>query len=136
MSDNKGYIIGIFVKRRSILSFLETLRNDYGVRIDRTFVNEIEGNRHEYLVTFKAKDKDTFIKNIQGSSVVHVKNGCIFSINALNRLIEIEKGDSDVPNSEFELNWDMYKDTLIVMTNGELTVSKLTKIEDKNVLFT
>ena len=65
---------------------------------------------------------------------MHVKNGCLFSINALNKLIDQEKGD-DVPNNEYLIDWDKYKDKLIVLTNGELSVSNLNKIEDKSVFF-
>jgi hypothetical protein len=133
MSKN-GIIIGTFVKKNKILSFLETLRTSYGIRLDKVFVYEIDTNQFEYLVTFKTFDKDKFIKKIRNATVMHVKNGCLFSINALNKLIDQEKGD-DVPNNEYLIDWDKYKDKLIVLTNGELSVSNLNKIEDKSVFF-
>jgi hypothetical protein len=133
MSKN-GIIIGTFVKKNKILSFLETLRTSYGIRLDKVFVYEIDTNQYEYLVTFKTFDKDKFIKKIRNATVMHVKNGCLFSINALNKLIDQEKGD-DVPNNEYLIDWDKYKDKLIVLTNGELSVSNLNKIEDKSVFF-
>ena len=133
MSKN-GIIIGTFVKKNKILSFLETLRTSYGIRLDKVFVYEIDTNQYEYLVTFKTFDKDKFIKKIRNATVMHVKNGCLFSINALNKLIDREKGD-DVPNNEYLIDWDKYKDKLIVLTNGELSVSNLNKIEDKSVFF-
>ena len=133
MSKN-GIIIGTFVKKNKILSFLETLRTSYGIRLDKVFVYEIDTNQFEYLVTFKTFDKDKFIKKIRNATVMHVKNGCLFSINALNKLIDQEKSD-DVPNNEYLIDWDKYKDKLIVLTNGELSVSNLNKIEDKSVFF-
>lgn len=133
MSKN-GIIIGTFVKKNKILSFLETLRTLYGIRLDKVFVYEIDTNQYEYLVTFKTFDKDKFIKKIRNATVMHVKNGCLFSINALNKLIDQEKSD-DVPNNEYLIDWDKYKDKLIVLTNGELSVSNLNKIEDKSVFF-
>ena len=133
MSKN-GIIIGTFVKKNKILSFLETLRTSYGIKLDRVFVYNIDTNQYEYLVTFKTFDKDKFIKKIRNATVMHVKNGCLFSINALNRLIDQEKGD-DVPNNEYLIDWGKYKDKLIVLTNGELSVSNLNKIEDKSVFF-
>ena len=133
MSTN-GVIIGTFVKKNKILSFLETLRAGYGVKLDKVFVYDIDTNQSEYLVTFKTFDKDKFIKKINNATVMHVKNGCLFSINALNRLIEKEKGD-EVPNNEYLVDWDKYKDKLIILTGGELSISKLSKIEDKSVFF-
>jgi hypothetical protein len=133
MSTN-GVIIGTFVKKNKILSFLETLRAGYGSKLVKVFVYEIDTNQLEYLVTFKTFDKDKFIKKISNATVMHVKNGCLFSINALNKLIDQEKGD-DKPNNEYLVDWDKYKDKLIILTGGELSISKLTKIEDKSVFF-
>ena len=133
MSSN-GVIIGSFVRKEKILSFLETLRNDFKVRLDKVFIYNVDTNKHEYLVTFKAFDKDKFIGKVQNSTVMHVKNGCLFSINALNKLISSLK-DNEVPNNEFVLDWEKYKDKLIIQTNGELSVSNLTKIEDKSIFF-
>ena len=133
MSTN-GIIIGTFVKKNRILSFLETLRTEYKIRLDKVFVYSIDTNQTEYLVSFKTFDKDKFIRKISNATVMHVKNGCLFSINALNKLIEKEKND-DKPNNEYLIDWDTYKDKLIILTNGELSVSNLTKIEDKSVFF-
>ena len=133
MSTN-GIIIGTFVRKNKILSFLETLRAGYGIKLDKVFVYTIDTNQLEYLVTFKTFDKDKFIKKINNATVMHVKNGCLFSINALNKLIDQEKGD-DKPNNEYVVDWDKYKDSLIILTGGELSISKLTKIEDKSVFF-
>lgn len=133
MSTN-GIIIGTFVKKNRILSFLETLRTEYKIRLDKVFVYSIDTNQAEYLVSFKTFDKDRFIKKISNATVMHVKNGCLFSINALNKLIEKEK-DNDKPNNEYLIDWNLYKDKLIILTNGELSVSNLTKIEDKSVFF-
>ena len=132
--NTKGIIIGTFVKKNKILSFLETLRVGYGVKLDKVFVYDIDTNQSEYLVTFRTFDKDRFIKKINNATVMHVKNGCLFSINALNKLIEREKGDG-VSNNEYVVDWDKYKDKLIILTGGELSISKLSKIEDKSVFF-
>lgn len=134
MSVN-GIIIGTFVKKNKILSFLETLKYGFKVNLDKVFVYSIDTNKYEYLVTFKTYDKERFIKNLNNATVMHVKNGCLFSINALNKLIEKENSDSDKPNNEYLIDWDKYKDKLIIQTNGELSLSNLSKIEDFSIFF-
>lgn len=134
MSTN-GIIIGTFVKKYKILSFLETLKHGFKVNLDKVFVYSIDTNKLEYLVTFKTYDKERFIKNLNNATVMHVKNGCLFSINALNKLIEKENSDSDKPNNEYLIDWDKYKDKLIIQTNGELSLSNLSKIEDFSIFF-
>jgi len=134
MSVN-GIIIGTFVKKNKILSFLETLKHGFKVNLDKVFVYSIDTNKYEYLVTFKTYDKERFIKNLSNATVMHVKNGCLFSINALNKLIEKENSDSDKPNNEYLIDWNKYKDKLIIQTNGELSLSNLSKIEDFSIFF-
>ena len=131
----RGIIIGTFVKKNRILSFIETLRNEFGIKLDKLFIYTIDTNKREYLVTFKTFDKDKFIKNLGNATVMHVKNGCLFSINALNKLIEKDNEGSNLPNNEFIVDWNKYKDKLIIITNGELSISNLVKIEDKSLFF-
>lgn len=131
----RGIIIGTFVKKNKILSFIETLKNEFGIRLEKLFIYSIDTNKREYLVTFKTFDKERFIKNLGNATVMHVKNGCLFSINALNKLIEKDNEGSDLPNNEFVVDWNKYKDKLIIITNGELSISNLSKIEDKSLFF-
>ncbi len=114
---------------------LEELKNVYNVKMDKVFIYMIDRNKNEYLVTFKTYDKDLFIGKLRGATVMHVKNGCLFSINALNKLIEMESMNDKMPNNEYIVDWDKYKDKLIVLTNGELSISNLNKIEDKLLFF-
>ena len=128
----KGVIIGTFVSKNKILSFLEELNTRFYINYEKIYVYSISSNDKEYLVTFKTYDKDKFIKKLSNSTIMHVKNNCIFSINALNKLIELNYDfEKEKPYNEVEINWDEYKDSLIIITNGELKISKLSKIEDK-----
>ena len=104
----RGIIIGTFVKKNRILSFIETLKNSFGIKLDKLFIYSIDTNKREYLVTFKTFDKERFIKNLENATVMHVKNGCLFSINALNKLIERDNEGYDLPNNEFVVDWNEY----------------------------
>ncbi len=132
--SNKGVLIAIFIKKNKILSELESLKNDFNIEFEKINVYSIEDNEEEYLATFKSYTKE-YVSKIPNSSVMHVKNKCIFSINALNKLIDSLNKDSDVPNNEYPVNWDNYKNKLIILTNNQLNIKKLTKIEDKSIFF-
>ena len=130
----RGTIIGTFVRKNKILSFIELIKNDFRISLEKLFIYSIDTTPREYLVTFKTFDKEKFIKNLSNATVMHVKNGSLFSINALNKLIDQEK-DSTEPNNEYVIDWNKYKDKLIIITNGELSISNLSKIEDKSLFF-
>ena len=129
---NKSYIIGTFVKKNKVLSFLEFLKNKFRINYEKIFIYSVESNKYEYIVTFKAYEKEKYLKNIKKSTVLHLKNGCLFSINALNKLIEQENGEM---NKEYQLDWEKYKGMIIIQTNGQLVIEKLNKIEDKTSIF-
>ena len=128
--NNKGVLIGTFVNKKQILQFLEMLKTKYHISYNKIFVYSIDGNYYEYLVTFKTLEKEIYLKNIENSTVMHVKNNCLFSINALNKLIEQETGSN---NKEYKLDWSLYKDKLIILTNGNLSIESINKIDDKCV---
>ena len=130
--SKKGIIIGSFVKKQKILSFLENLKDTFNINLDKVFVYTISSNDKEYLVTFKTFDKDKFIKKLFNCTIMHVKNNCLFSINAINKLIEQNYDvSSGKPYNEVEIDWNLYKDKLIILANGELKINNLSKIEDK-----
>ena len=133
--STKGIIIATFVRNNKILSFLERLRNEFKIGLSRVFVYKVDTNTSEYLVTFKAFDRNEYIGKIENATVMHVKNGSLFSINALNKLIDREKDDDEKPNNEFVLDWSKYRDKLIIQVNGELRISNLKKIQDFMLFF-
>ena len=132
--DNKNRtIIGTFVKKNGILSFFEKMKYLMRLSIDKSHVYEIDGNDKEYLVTFIVLDKDKYVKMLDNFTVLHTKNGCIFSINALNTLIKTEKEKQglDIPNDEYVIDWNLYSNKLIILTNGRLSLSDVKMVDDK-----
>lgn len=119
-------LICAFVEKNSILCFLENLRNKHNVRPSRVFVYNIEGNDKEYLVTFNTFHKEKFIGKLHGATIINSKDGCFFSINALNELT------SDMADGT-EVDWKKYDGMLLMLSNGHLRKQKITKIDDKCV---
>lgn len=131
---HKGVLLGKFVRKNEILSFLEKLKNTSKISINKIYVYKVADNDTEFLVSFKAPFRGGRIKD---GLVLHVKNGCLFSINALNKLIEEEnKGDELENNLQYQINWDELKNKLIILTGGELSIKNIEKIEDKCSLLT
>ena len=124
-THKKGVLIGTFVKKKDIHNFVDRLCGLFNMSEDKIYVYKVEGNSEEYLTTFKSFDKSILSTKLKESTVLHVKNGCLFSINALNKLIESECGSVD---TSYKVDWDRYKDTLIMNNKGEFTIHKIDKI--------
>lgn len=127
---NNGVIIGVFVKKHKILAFLEFLKHKMGIGIEKLFVFEVEKNIYEYLVTFSAPKTRKYFSQLHDATVLHIKNGCLFSINALNNYIDLHNKNK-INHKDYKVDWDSLKNTLMITTNNTLKISKLNKIEDK-----
>ena len=132
---NEFFLIGVFIEKEKILSFLGFLKNKFKLNTEKVYVYNVEGKEKEYLVTFSVKDKVKFLKGVYGSTIVHKKNKSIFSINALNKLIDTLNVDKTIPNDKFEIDWEEYGNKLIIISNGELFIRNLEKIEDNSIFF-
>lgn len=126
-------LVGIFVRKHQILSFLERLRNHFHIWLEKTFVYETSGNQAEYLVTFKTNDKARIIKALPSAILLHRRNGSMFSINALNKLIEEEAGRKI--GIQYSVDWEKYANKLIILTNNKLAVNDLEKVENWLIFF-
>ena len=132
----KSYILAIFVLKNKVLSLIETLINDYKMDSSGIFIYEILGNNSEYLVTYRIYDKTKYVNEIPRSKVMHYKRGCLFSINALNNLINsMYKGNTVLENDKIEVDWEKLKDKMLIMSNGELKINDIRKLDDKTELF-
>ena len=112
---NEFFLIGVFIEKEKILSFLGFLKNKFKLNTEKVYVYNVEGKEKEYLVTFSVKDKVKFLKGVYGSTIVHTKNKSIFSINALNKLIDTLNVDKTIPNDKFEIDWEEYGNKLIII---------------------
>lgn len=135
MTLKKEVLIGTFVNKHKILSFIEKVKNLTKMNTDKIYVFIIEGNSNEYLVTFKSYSNKGLINKLYNSTVLHVKNGCLFSINALNELIKKEKGDTIQNHKDYLIDWSKFKNKLMIMTSGKLRLYNISKIEDITVFF-
>ena len=63
---------------------------------------------------------------------MHVKNGCLFSINALNKLIDQEKGN-DKPNNEYVVEIRTDKDELLNFETSQKEIDSYDIINPQNI---
>lgn len=129
---NKSVLVGTFVNKKKILSFLEQLKDEFHVTLRKIHVYEVENNKSELLVTFRVDDKEKYLPKLKHSTVLHVKNGCLFSINALNKMINCDDVEK---NKECVIEWENFRNKLIILTRGELVIATIKQIEDLATLF-
>lgn len=128
----KSMIIASFIPRQTLSWSLKYLKDKFNINHNNVYIYEIGDDDTEYLMTFKLNitSKINLKHHFKNATIVNFKKGCIFSINGLNRLIEVnsccEQGNIDYKNHS--VNWGEYEDKLVICNKKGLVVKNIKKI--------
>lgn len=135
MESKTHILIATFVSRERTEWFIKYLFEKFKIKRETIFIYEVENNECDYLFTFKLKnDKRIDFKfHFANATVVNFKDGCIFSINGMKRLVEKELRAEigNVDYSSHKIKWCKYENTLILSNKNLLSLKKIKKIELK-----
>lgn len=130
--QKKILLLATFVNPDYLDKFLYRIYKKFNVNKKNVFVFETETG--DLLLTYKLVSdfdkkiniKEELYKTIQ----IHKKGTTFFTINALNRLIErdfnVESGN--IKHSDYNLEWNKYENTIILLKNNELDILTLKKV--------
>jgi len=131
---NRKPLIASFIFPERLDWFLEYLEEKFNIPKDRIFVFKILDDESKLMVTFKfinKTDRKVNFKRLFPDAIqIHKKGTCIYTINALNKLIE-ETSDMDLGNINYKsikINWDEYQDKLIILKNRNLYLYDINRI--------
>jgi hypothetical protein len=133
-SQFKTILLATFINVTNIKPFLVYLEEKFKIKPESVFVHTINGSETNYLLTYKVKlevGKKLDIKKLLNNTVIiHKKGSTIFTINALNKLIETESGLSkgNIDFSTYQIKWEEYKDKMIMLRGKNLEVSDLKRV--------
>lgn len=100
------------------VEYIETIKqikNQYSIIDNKIFIFANENNLRELYLTFNV-EKNEHINRYKGTISIHRKKqtNTLYTLNAMNKLIADENGG--VFDKSFQLNWDLYKNS-IILTN-------------------
>ena len=134
-TETKTLLIASFVPKTNIDWFFQYVNEKFSIKKDNIFIYEIENDDTYYLLTFKIRDsKKIDLKfYFSNATIVNIKNGCVFSINGLNRLIDLEMScdvnkDINTEHKNYKINWELYKNKLILSNKNNLIIKSIKKI--------
>jgi hypothetical protein len=131
--QNSNVLLATFMPKNTTEWFLRFLKNKFNIKKENVYIYEIENNDFEYVITYNfKKDRHINFKHyFENATPVNLKNGCIFSINALNKLIEIDSGleKGNVDYQTYKIDWKKYKNKLLLLSkNNDLIIHNIKKI--------
>jgi len=121
----KNRLFCTFVSIEEVESLIEYIINQYTLSNNKMFVLRIKNN-DEYVVTYNI-DPNTIPSILENTILVHRKkiSNTLYTINALNELIKTL--NNGIVDTNFIVNWNHYKNSILLTQNDELKVLK-TKI--------
>ena len=98
--------------------FINNLTRQYDVMYKKIFVLHVKSN-NEYVLTYNV-DQGNITTIPENTILVHRKKeaNVLYTINSLNELIK--KLNGGVVDSKFPINWQHYRNSILLTQNGEL----------------
>lgn len=128
---NKHILLASFVPKDKIDWFLDLLH--FKLRIDKKYVYIFDCEEEDQvMLTYSVKKKNEIdLKSfVFKTLIIHKKGSTIYTINALNKLIE-EENDIDSANiihKNFKVDWDKYKNKLILIDKNSIVITSITRV--------
>lgn len=130
---DKIVLLASFIFKDRLDWFLNYLENKFTIPKKTVFIYEVEGD-DKLMVTFKFKlnqeQKFNFKKIFPNATLIHKKGDAIYSINALNKLIEINQPENigNINYKSVQIDWSQYQGKLLLIRHNELSIASISRI--------
>lgn len=129
--QQKILLLASFVKENWIEGFLKKIKKNFGVKKESVFFFRLDDGT--FLLTYKIRvnidHKIDIKKELPKTIQIHKKGNTIFTINALNRLIEEESGlRGNVNHKEYVIDWTKYDNKIILLKGDVLEINKIERV--------
>ena len=133
LNMGKTVLLASFIFKDRLDWFLNYLESSFQISKNNVFLYDIEDDT-KVMVTFKLLIKaDTHInfkKVFPNATLIHKKGNAIYTINALNKLIETYSTDN-IGNINYKsviIDWSKYQDNLLLIKNNNLAITSIKRI--------
>lgn len=131
---DKTILLASFIFPERLEWFISYLDAKFNIKKDKVFCYKNLDDESKVIVTFKLiipDGKRLNLKELFPSAIpIHKKGNALYTINALNKLIEKSNGDSmgNLDYKSFKINWDEYQNKLILINGDELMFFSINRI--------
>lgn len=131
---SKTSLLASFIFPERVEWFLSYLEAKFSIGKEKVFCYKDNDDESKLILTFKITvpdDKSLNFKDLFPSAVIiHKKGNALYTINALNKLIE-EKNEESMGNIEYKdikIDWNEYQDKFILIKDKELKILNISRV--------
>ncbi len=131
---NKTLLLAAFIFPERLDWFKDYLEKKFEISEDKIFGYQNLDDESKLIVTFKLvvnQEKPINLKNLFPSAVtIHKKGNALYTINAINKLIETTYPESigNINNNQIKIDWDKYQDKFILTKDNKLSVLNIRRV--------
>jgi len=134
LNMDKTILLASFIFPERKEWFLSYLENKFGISNDKVFGYENLDTPDKVIMTFKLvleEGKRLNLKDLfPNALIIHKKGDALYTINALNKLIENENPESlgNIDYKNIKIDWSTYQNKMILIDNKELVFLNIKRI--------
>lgn len=131
---DKSILLASFISPEKLDSFVNYLGEKFYIQSNKIFCYKNLIDDSKFILTYKIYLKEGERLNIKecfpNSLIIHKRGNALYTINALNKLIESKAGDNigNVDYKTYKLDWNEYQNKLILIDNKELCLIDINRI--------
>lgn len=129
---NKTILLASFIFPERVEWFLDYLKTKFNV--DKVFCYKNLDDESKDILTFKLTintEQPLNLKSLFPNAVIiHKKGNALYTINALNKLIEEIHPESmgNIDNKSITINWSDYQNKFILINNEKLCIFNINRV--------
>lgn len=126
---DKRQLLCTFSNVSDFRNVMDQIRKFYTVYNDALFVFYNTKNVKDLYITYNIVNDNINFSKFPGTISIHRKRqtNTLYTLNAMNQIIRDE--NNGVVDKTFQINWELYKDSLIITTDNLIKVISI-KIYD------
>lgn len=131
---DKKILLASFIFTERLDWFIDYLDKKFSIPKDKVFGYKNINDESKIIVTYKLKISDNEridLKNLFPNAIIIHKNGdALYTINALNKLIEstIETSIGNIDYKSHKIDWSNYQNKLILTDKQKLAILDIKRV--------
>ena len=131
---DKTILLASFIFPERVEWFLSYLENKFSIPKDKVFGYKDLDNESKVILTFRLKLPEGKRLNLKdlfpNAIIIHKKGDALYTINALNSLIDFEHPESEgnIDYKSVKIDWSKYQNKLILIDNKELVFLDINRV--------
>lgn len=131
---DRTLLLASFIFPERLDWFLSYLDSKFAIPKSRVFCYRNPDDESKQIVTFKVKLEEGKKLNLKehfpNALIIHKRGDALYTINALNKLIEQQAGESpgNIDYKSVKINWADYQNRFILTNTNELAILRIERV--------